>query len=104
MSKIPLSERVLASKKWRGAWVPAMSQEAISSEVAKLEAQTAWHPFPEEKPERDGTYWVSVRYGEKIKAEGEDVYCDGKWESDDTVVHVIAWMHLPEPYEATDAD
>jgi len=75
--------------------------DACKGAIELLE-QTRWIPVSERLPEEVGTYITTVDYEKHGIAVGQRYY-HGKglgWEDD----CVIAWMPLPEPYEAESED
>lgn len=57
-----------------------------------------WTPCSERSPERDGNYLIQVNFEWGAEFEiGE--WSNGMWWNDNRHVNV-AWMPLPEPYEA----
>ena len=51
-----------------------------------------WHPYPEEKPPKDGLYLITLKFGNKIGVSMGYVTKD--FNSD----NLIAWAEKPEPY------
>lgn len=51
-----------------------------------------WHPYPQEKPKKDGIYLITHRYGNKIGV--SMAYVTKNFNSD----NLIAWAEKPEPY------
>lgn len=69
--------------------------------------ESAWHPYPEEQPEKEGEYlvtetscinsdilFVSIEYYSGDNWTDED-YGDNVW---DISQYIRAWMPLPKPY------
>jgi hypothetical protein len=67
-------------------------------ELKQLREQTRWIPCSEKMPEEMGTYMTTIDYGEHGLVAGQRYYYGKglKWNDE----CVIAWMPLPEPYEA----
>jgi len=65
----------------------------VIAHIRELEAANRWHPYPAEKPEKEGTYLVQVPAPTDMYV---DSWVDDKWyECYDT----IAWRELPAPYK-----
>lgn len=76
-----------------------------------------WHPFPQEKPETEGFYLVTIRnettgaatidldhWGiHSIWDQSGKLYVDLRF-CPHRGFSVLAWMELPEPYEPPDPD
>ncbi len=68
-----------------------------ADEIRKLPAVRPWIPVTERMPEEDGLYLVTVdASGERYRI--LQIYDAGRWVFSDE--DIIAWMPLPEPYEA----
>ena len=52
-----------------------------------------WHPYPQEKPSKDGLFLVTHRFGNK--KEVAMAYITKDINSN----NLIAWAEIPEPYE-----
>lgn len=57
------------------------------------ETKTVWHPYPQEKPKKDGVFLITYRFGNKIEVAEAYVAKDNNSDN------LIAWAELPEPYE-----
>lgn len=79
-----------------------LSQEFLKSLLNALNGdeqneRIEWHPYPEEKPTKEGTYLVTKKYEEEvcIATSGFSIvfgsFCGGRF--------VTAWAELPKPYE-----
>ena len=51
-----------------------------------------WHPYPQERPNKNGVYLITQRFGNKIGVSMGYVTKD--FNSD----NLIAWAEKPEPY------
>ena len=51
-----------------------------------------WHPYPKERPKKNGVYLITHRFGNKIGVSMGYVTKD--FNSD----NLIAWAEKPEPY------
>ena len=52
-----------------------------------------WHPYPEEKPPKDGLYLITLKFGNK--KEVAIAYLTKDTNSN----NLIAWAEIPKPYE-----
>lgn len=56
------------------------------------ETKIVWHPYPEEKPPKDGLYLITLKFGNtKDVSMGyltKDIYSNT----------LTAWAEIPEPY------
>lgn len=70
-----------------------MLHEIVEEAVKNIEIEPKWIPCSERLPKDNGYYLTTAMYHE--------VYCD-YWEEErfNRTETVIAWMPLPEPYEA----
>lgn len=82
---------------------------SVTPQPNKSENPTSWIPVTERLPEKEGYYLVTAtnrftgEIGVFISWFGANVYEDGKRVSkwcDNHTKNTIAWMSLPEPYEA----
>ena len=79
------------------------------NELKQLREQTRWIPVSERLPEKTGRYLITYCYRDKIETQ-EAVYVEGeedKWydiTDIEITLAVIAWMPLPEPYNAESED
>jgi len=80
----------------------------------RLLEQPRWIPVSERLPEEDGQYLITVKY-KHVNDNYEDVYAehgewfDGRWDMFcfghcGEVEDIIAWMPLPESYNAESED
>ena len=58
-----------------------------------------WIPCSERLPVKDGWYLTTVIYG-SVKRSGMCNFVNGEWEHFDVGFNDIAWMPLPQPYNA----
>ncbi len=61
-----------------------------------------WHPYPEEKPKKDGVYLVTMRvwdatYEDYFVGVGFSYFMNTDFK-EDAIHEVIAWAEKPEPY------
>lgn len=76
-------------------------KRAIEAALIALE-ETRWIPVSEKLPEKNGNYLVTVEANDgtaSIKFQMVDHY-GPKWLHDEKTRKVIAWMPLPESYNA----
>ena len=52
-----------------------------------------WHPYPDEKPSKDGLYLITLKFGNTKEVSmgylTKDIYSNT----------LIAWAEIPKPYE-----
>lgn len=60
------------------------------------ENKIIWHKYPQEKPQKDGLYIVSVKIGDRILTSALKWLKRRKFIFYDK--HVTAWAEKPEPY------
>ena len=92
----------------RGKHWDGHTEEDAETRLMSLEPER-WIPCSERLPEEDGQYLITVKY---VHVDGyDDIYAehgewtDGKWDMFcfghcGKVENIIAWMPLPEPYQA----
>lgn len=76
----------------------AMTEEERDKILRNLKG-IEWHPYPQEKPTKDGTYLVTIKYEDdeescvitSVFIETYDSFCGGRF--------ISAWAELPKPYE-----
>lgn len=61
-----------------------------------------WHPYPDEKPQKDGVYLVTIRvwnatYEDYFEGVGFSYFMNADFK-EDAIHEVIAWAEKPEPY------
>lgn len=57
------------------------------------EINVKWHPYPEEKPPKEGLYLITLKFGNT-----KDVSM-GYLTKDMNSNNLIAWAEIPEPYK-----
>ena len=57
------------------------------------ETKIVWHPYPQEKPPKDGLYLITLKFGNT-----KDVSI-GYLTKDINSNNLIAWAEKPEPYK-----
>ncbi len=62
-----------------------------------------WHPYPKEKPKKDGVYLVTMRvwdatYEDYFVGVGVSYFMNADFK-EDAIHEVIAWAKQPEPYQ-----
>jgi hypothetical protein len=62
--------------------------------------ESKWKPYPENKPESDGQYLVTMNYNDKIRIHNADyIHVTGRWiRFYDMTKIVTAFRELPAPY------
>ena len=65
-----------------------------------------WHPYPDEKPPKDGVYLVTMRvwdatYEDYFEGVGFFYFMNTNFK-EDAIHEVIAWAEKPEPYRPED--
>lgn len=65
-----------------------------------------WHPYPDEKPQKDGVYLVTMRvwdatYEDYFEGVGFFYFMNTDFK-EDAIHAVIAWAEKPEPYKPED--
>lgn len=59
-----------------------------------------WHRYPQEKPNKDDEYLVSVKSGDDILFTSTSLWIGSKDNfTDRWNEHISAWAELPEPYK-----
>lgn len=89
----------------------AYAYDIILSILDDVEGVIQWHPFPQEKPQRDDIYLISVN-GQNRTDTGYWFGDEGCWSNEDAVsigcddwlayAHVLAWAEYPRPYMEED--
>lgn len=59
------------------------------------ESKIIWHPYPEEKPEKNKTYLTTIEHDAKVKIVTIKSCMNGIFSP---FAPVIAWAELPTPY------
>ena len=83
----------------------AEAREALDMAIMALEAQE-WVPCKERQPKTNGWHLVTLSgeiCGQDKPFSGISYFVNGKWGIDDDVDETeltLAWIPLPEPYEA----
>lgn len=57
------------------------------------ETKIVWHPYPKEKPPKEGLYLITLKFGNT-----KDVSM-GYLTKDMNSNNLIAWAEIPEPYK-----
>ena len=88
-------QRAIAYLQWTG-WLQDHDRQIY--EQGKRDG-IEWHPYPLEKPTKEGTYLVTIKYDDEEEAcvrtsifiVAYDCFSGGRF--------VTAWAELPKPYE-----
>lgn len=67
-------------------------------EELKTYAGTEWHPYPQEKPNVDGEYNVTLKYSKCTTTANYYTEYD-EWRRGGFDRCITAWAELPKPYE-----
>lgn len=63
------------------------------------ESKILWHKYPDEKPQRNDDYLVTIKTSRKLYI-SKDCYDinEGEFEFEFMTEIIIAWAEMPEPY------
>lgn len=101
MEDYNVEDRLITKEDWE-KWLKLKEEHSdkrlsnIPETSAKKESRYAvieWHPYPDEKPPKDGLYLITLKFGNT-----KDVSM-GYLTKDINSNSLMAWAKLPKPYE-----
>lgn len=79
---------------------PLLNLPETSDEDGSKYTVIEWHRYPQEKPNKDDEYLVSVKSGDDILFTSTSLWIGSKDNfTDRWNEHISAWAELPEPYK-----
>lgn len=74
-------------------------EELKEAEQRLKDSIVEWHPYPKEKPTKEGTYLVTIKYGNEEEACVLTSVFVGTYNCFGGGRFITAWAELPKPYE-----